>query len=129
MTQNKILKILKDIRPEFNFKNNNDYFKSGLLDSLDIVILVENLEKEFQIKIAGEEIIPKNFSNLKKKIDSTGMFKKMNFNKSKNLNFTKDPICISKSNFVIVCLPTPVDRFNKPDLSILLNGTKLMPNT
>jgi acyl carrier protein len=69
MTQNKILKILKDIRPEFNFKNSNDYFKSGLLDSLDIIILVENLEKEFQIKIAGEEIIPKNFSNLKKIIN------------------------------------------------------------
>ena len=69
MIQKKILKILKDIRPEFNFKNSNNYFKSGLLDSLDIVILVENLEKEFQIKIAGEEIIPKNFSNLNKIIN------------------------------------------------------------
>ena len=66
MNRPRILKILKDIRPEFNFKNNNDYFKSGLLDSLDIVILVECLEKEFKIKISGEEVIPKNFSNLKK---------------------------------------------------------------
>jgi acyl carrier protein len=69
MIEKKILKILNNIRPEFNFKSSNDYFKSGLLDSLDIVILTENLEKEFKIKISGEEIIPKNFSNLKKIIN------------------------------------------------------------
>jgi UDP-N-acetyl-D-galactosamine dehydrogenase len=74
----------------------------------------------------GFDISNSRIDNLKKKFDNTGMFKKMDFNKAKYLNFTKNPICISKSNFVIVCLPTPVDRFNKPDLSILLGGTKLI---
>ena len=74
----------------------------------------------------GFDISNSRIDNLKKKFDNTGMFKKTDFNKAKYLNFTKNPICISKSNFVIVCLPTPVDRFNKPDLSILLGGTKLI---
>jgi UDP-N-acetyl-D-galactosamine dehydrogenase len=74
----------------------------------------------------GFDISNSRIDNLKKNFDNTGMFKKMDFKKAKYLNFTKNPICISKSNFVIVCLPTPVDRFNKPDLSILLAGTKLI---
>ena len=74
----------------------------------------------------GFDISNSRIDNLKKNFDNTGMFKKKDFNKAKYLNFTKNPICISKSNFVIVCLPTPVDKFNKPDLSILLGGTKLI---
>jgi UDP-N-acetyl-D-galactosamine dehydrogenase len=74
----------------------------------------------------GFDISNSRIDNLKKNFDNTRMFKKTDFNKAKYLNFTKNPICISKSNFVIVCLPTPVDRFNKPDLSTLLAGTKLI---
>jgi|688.fasta_scaffold13558_11 UDP-N-acetyl-D-galactosamine dehydrogenase len=74
----------------------------------------------------GYDISDYRIDNLEKKIDITGTFKDSDFNKAKYLNFEKNPTCISKSNFVIVCLPTPVNRFNKPDLSILLNGTKLV---
>jgi len=74
----------------------------------------------------GFDISSSKISNLKKNFDNIGIFKKTDFNKAKYLKFTKNPICISKSNFVIVCLPTPVDRFNKPDLSILIAGTKLI---
>ena len=74
----------------------------------------------------GYDISNSRVNNLNKKIDSTGTFKKSNFAKAKFLTFSKSPTCISASNFVIICLPTPVNKFNKPDLSILLNGVKLV---
>jgi UDP-N-acetyl-D-galactosamine dehydrogenase len=74
----------------------------------------------------GYDISDYRINNLRKNFDSTGTFKDSDFNKAKYLIFCKNADCISKSNFVVVCLPTPVNKFNKPDLSILLNGTKLV---
>ena len=34
-----IYKILEEIRPEFDFKESNDYIEDGLLDSFDICLL------------------------------------------------------------------------------------------
>lgn len=60
----KILKIVTDIRPEFNFSESNNYIEEGLLDSFDLVQLVNSLDTEFGISIDGMDIIPKNFSNV-----------------------------------------------------------------
>jgi UDP-N-acetyl-D-galactosamine dehydrogenase len=74
----------------------------------------------------GFDISEYRINNLKKKFDNTGTFKYSDFNKAKYLTFCKNPTCIGRSNFVIICLPTPINKFNKPDLSILLKGTKLV---
>ena len=74
----------------------------------------------------GYDISDYRINNLRKNSDSTGTFKVSDFNKAKYLTFCKNADCISKSDFVVVCLPTPVNKFNKPDLSILLNGTKVV---
>ena len=52
-----IYKILEEIRPEFDFKESNDYIEDGLLDSFDI-------EAAFGILIDGLDIIPENFQNI-----------------------------------------------------------------
>lgn len=59
----KILNILSELRPEHNFAGSTNYISDGLLDSFDLVMLVDALEKEFSIKISGEHIIAENFSN------------------------------------------------------------------
>lgn len=59
-----ILKILNEIRPEADFNSSLDYINEGILDSLDIVILVDSIEKHFNVSISGELIIPENFVNL-----------------------------------------------------------------
>jgi acyl carrier protein len=59
-----ILKILNEIRPEADFNSSLDYINEGILDSLDIVILVDSIEKHFNVSIPGELIIPENFVNL-----------------------------------------------------------------
>ena len=60
----KILEILKDIRPEVDFNDSEDFIEDGYLDSFDMVALVSNLDKTFCISILGEDIIPENFANI-----------------------------------------------------------------
>ena len=60
----KVLEILHDIRPEFDFANSENFIEDGYIDSFDLVNFVAMLEKEFGIKIKGTEIVPENFFNL-----------------------------------------------------------------
>jgi len=60
----RIVEILKDIRPEFDFRASTDFMADGLLDSFDMVTLVAALDKAFVISIDGTEIVPENFQNL-----------------------------------------------------------------
>ena len=59
----RILQILKEIRPESDFAGSTDFLCDGLLDSFDMVTLVATLDKAFSISIEGTEIVPENFSN------------------------------------------------------------------
>ena len=62
--ENKILSILTRIRPEFDFQKIANFIDDGMLDSFDIVILVEELDKAYSISIDGADIVPENFANL-----------------------------------------------------------------
>ena len=52
----KIIELLKEIRPEFDFENSEDFIEDGYLDSFDVVSLVELLESTFGIVIDGLDI-------------------------------------------------------------------------
>ena len=60
----KVLPILTQIRPEFDFSQSDDFFEDGLLDSFDLVTLVSELDKAYGISIDGMDIVPQNFSNV-----------------------------------------------------------------
>lgn len=60
----RIVEILKEIRPEFEFAGVENFFDEGMLDSFDLMTLVSTLQDEYQVKIAGEEILPENFANV-----------------------------------------------------------------
>ena len=60
----KIVCILNEIRPEFDFAKSNDFFEEGMLDSFDLVALVATLDKTFNISIKGTDILPENFCNV-----------------------------------------------------------------
>lgn len=59
-----IIKILSSIRPEYDFNGVEDFFEEGMLDSFDLVTLVSELDKSFDIHIDGLDIIPENFMNV-----------------------------------------------------------------
>lgn len=56
-----IYAILKDLRPEFDFTESEDFVEDGFLDSFDIISLVSTLEEKYHIKIDGLDVIPDNF--------------------------------------------------------------------
>ena len=60
---NKLYEILKKIHPEYDFRNSENYIADGLLDSLDIITLIDDIEQEFGVAIDGMDIVPENFSN------------------------------------------------------------------
>ena len=45
---------------------------------------------------------------------------------SSNLNFAKDPSCISDAEFIVVAVPTPVTQSHDPDLSMLNSASELI---
>lgn len=59
-----ILEALKRVNEDVDFESSEDFIEDGLLDSFDIVTLVEELEDEFSIEISGTDIVPENFVNL-----------------------------------------------------------------
>lgn len=56
-----IYAILKEVRPEYDFKSSDDYVEDGFLDSFNIITLVSMLEERYKIQIDGLDIIPDNF--------------------------------------------------------------------
>ena len=59
-----ILKMLSEIRPEFDFNTQNDFLEEGMLDSFDIVTIVDYIEENFGVIIPGDEVLPENFNSL-----------------------------------------------------------------
>lgn len=62
----KIVEILTDLRPEFDFNEDVNFIEEGMLDSFDVVSLVDELESQFNTKINGTDVIAENFSSLDK---------------------------------------------------------------
>ena len=60
----KVLEILSNIRPEFDFSDNVNFIEEGMLDSFDVVPLVADLDSTYGISIDGVDIVPENFSSI-----------------------------------------------------------------
>ena len=62
--KHKVIKILKEIRPEFDFTQDLNFIENGMLDSFDIISLVSALDEQFEISIDGMDILPENFVSI-----------------------------------------------------------------
>ena len=60
----KVLEILSNLRPEFDFTEDVNFIEEGMLDSFDVVTLVSDLDSTFGISIDGVDIVPENFSSV-----------------------------------------------------------------
>lgn len=60
----KILNILQEIKPGFDFTGQTDWVDSGSLDSFDVIQIVAELNGALDIDIPVEAIIPENFNSL-----------------------------------------------------------------
>ena len=60
-----IIKILTELRPEFDFTQNGvDFIEDGMLDSFDMVSLIDSIETEIGVAISGADVLPENFCNI-----------------------------------------------------------------
>lgn len=60
-----IIKTLTELRPEFDFTQEGvNFIEAGMLDSFDMVNLVNDLDSTFGISIDGVDILPENFGTV-----------------------------------------------------------------
>jgi acyl carrier protein len=59
----KLIDILTDLRPDIDFSSADNLLEGGILDSLDIVVLVGEISDEFNVKISVEDLLPENFKS------------------------------------------------------------------
>lgn len=60
----KLLEVLADAKPGFEFEGKTGLVDDGYLDSFDIITLVTELNDKFEIDIPVEEIITENFNSV-----------------------------------------------------------------
>ena len=59
----KILKILKEIDPTIDYEKETSLIDGKVLDSLQIITLVTEISKEFEINISPKYLEPKYFNS------------------------------------------------------------------
>ncbi len=60
----KLLEVLAEAKPGFEFEGKTGLVDGGYLDSFDIITLVSELNENFDIDIPVEEIITENFDSV-----------------------------------------------------------------
>jgi len=60
----KILEILKGIRPDVDFANEKKLIDGKVLDSFDIISIVGEFNEAFDIEIDVEDLEPDNFNTV-----------------------------------------------------------------
>ena len=76
--------------------------------------------------VVGYDKSKKRIKELKNKKDLTKETSLKDFNFAKKINFTHKDIDLKDCNIFIVTVPTPVKKNNKPDLSHILDASKLV---
>ncbi len=61
----KLLKILKEIKPRVDFENETALIENGILNSFDMIQIINAISDEFVIDISAAEIVPENFNSIK----------------------------------------------------------------
>lgn len=59
----KLISILEELKPDVNFKEEKGLIDNAILDSFDIVQLVQQLNEAFDIEITPKDIVPENFNS------------------------------------------------------------------
>lgn len=59
----KLLEILKSIRPDVDFANETALIDDGILDSFDVVSIISELDDAFDVQIRINELDPENFNS------------------------------------------------------------------
>lgn len=59
-----LLKVLLGVRPDVDFKNEKKLIDDEMLDSFDIIAIVNGLNEAFEIEIDIDDLEPENFNTV-----------------------------------------------------------------
>lgn len=59
----KLLELLKGIRPDIDFDNESALIDDGFLDSFDVVSIISEIDDVFGVQIRINELDPENFNS------------------------------------------------------------------
>ena len=83
-------------------------------------LLIEFLKKGYSVNGFDKD---KKIKRLKLGIDLTKELKK-DLRFLKNINFVDNIHKVKKTDFIIIAVPTPIDKKNKPNLRLLIDASK-----
>ncbi len=93
------------------------------LGYVGLPLAIEFGKKKFVI---GYDVNKKRISELKSGKDKNLEFKKKDLKNSKKLKFTNNINDLKLANCYIITVPTPIDKYKKPDLDPILNSSKMI---
>lgn len=79
-----------------------------------------------KFKTTGFDIDNKRIEELKNGIDKTNEVSKIQFDDARLISFSSNIEDIEKANIYIITVPTPIDKFNTPDLRPLLIASSMV---
>jgi UDP-N-acetyl-D-galactosamine dehydrogenase len=77
------------------------------------------------LEVVGFDINARRVEELRQGIDRTGETLGGDL-KSPNISFTSDPKALRQCKYIVVAVPTPVDKANVPDLEPLVNAARIV---
>ncbi len=112
------------------FKNNKEFIAVVGLGyvGLPLAVLLDT-----KYNVIGFDINEKRVNNLKNNYDYTNEISEATL-KNSSITFTNDEQYLQKAKLIIICVPTPIDAHNIPDLFYVKSATELVarnitPNT
>ena len=60
----KLLKILQQVRPDVDFENETALIDGEILDSFEIIAIVNEINDAFDIEIDMDDLEPENFNSI-----------------------------------------------------------------
>lgn len=61
----RVFEILEDIRPDVDFEAENKLIDDDILDSFDIIAIVQEFNEEYDININPDDLEAENFNDVK----------------------------------------------------------------
>ena len=59
----KLLELLKGVRADVDFENEDALIDDGILDSFDVVAIISEIDDQFDVQIRINELDPENFNS------------------------------------------------------------------
>lgn len=59
-----LLKVLMEVRPDVDFKNEKKLIDDEILDSFDIIAIVNGIDEAFEVEIDMDDLEPENFNTI-----------------------------------------------------------------